>query len=389
MAQALATAVSQAGTVAIDGKGLRTAVASVRDGPPLALVNAFASASGLALGQVGVPGGTSEIAALRELLALLELKGQTVTADAIHCQRETARAIVDKGAHYLFAFKANRFAMYDDALLYLDNPVTQAGDAAKTVTARRCAARSRTGARRGRPACRLSYAHEAGLVLAALAVETKGNEITAIPELLDMLALDSAVVTIDAIGTQKAIAAKKGDYLLACKENQPALHADIEEFFADPALAKECANHRETDAGHGRIEERCARAADAGWLSKRHPQWKGLQSIAAIDCLRRDKKTGATSKETRFYISSLAPDPARLLAASRAHWSIENNLHWTLDVAFGEDDGRTRKDYSALNLAIIRHAALMLKQEPTKIPIKRKRVKAAINPDFRAALLQC
>ena len=153
---------------------------------------------------------------------------------------------------------------------------------------------------------------------------------------------------------------------------------------------RECANHRETDAGHGRIEERCARAADAGWLSKRHPQWKGLQSIAAIDCLRRDKKTGATSKETRFYISSLAPDPARLLAASRAHWSIENNLHWTLDVAFGEDDGRTRKDYSALNLAIIRHAALpMLKQEPTKIPIKRKRVKAAINPDFRAALLQC
>jgi len=239
-----------------------------------------------------------------------------------------------------------------------------------------------------------AYAHEAGLVLAALAVETKGNEITAIPALLDMLALDGAIVTIDAIGTQKAIAAKivakKGDYLLACKENQPALHADIKEFFADPALAKECANHRETDAGHGRIEERSVRAADAGWLAKRHPQWKGLQSIAAIDCLRRDKKTGATSKETRFYISSLAPDPARLLAASRAHWSIENNLHWTLDVAFGEDDCRTRKDYSALNLAVIRHAALnMLTQEPTKIPIKRKRLKAAINPDFRATLLQC
>jgi predicted transposase YbfD/YdcC len=114
-----------------------------------------------------------------------------------------------------------------------------------------------------------------------------------------------------------------------------------------------------------------------------------LQSTAAVDSLRRDKKTGATSKETRFYISSLPPDPARLLAASRAHWSIENNLHWTFDVAFGEDECRTRKDYSALNLAVIRHAALnMLRREPTKIPIKRKRVKAAINPDFRTALLR-
>jgi predicted transposase YbfD/YdcC len=168
-----------------------------------------------------------------------------------------------------------------------------------------------------------AYAHEAGLVLAARAVETKGNEITAIPELLDMLALEGAIVTIDAIGTQKAIAAKivarKGDYLLACKENQPALYADVEEFFADPALAEAYAEHCETDAGHGRIEERCARVANAGWLAKRHPQWKGLQSIAAIGCLRRDKKSGATSKETRFYISSLPPDPERILAASRAH----------------------------------------------------------------------
>jgi predicted transposase YbfD/YdcC len=236
-----------------------------------------------------------------------------------------------------------------------------------------------------------AYAHEAGLVLAARAVETKGN---AIPELLDMLALEGAIVTIDAMGTQKAIAekivARKGDYVLASKENQPALHADVEEFFADPALAKSCAEHPETDAGHGRIEERRARVADAGWLAKRHPHWKGLQSIAAIDCLRRDKKTGAASKETRFYISSLPPDPQRILAASRAHWSIENNLHWTLDVTFREDECRTRKDYSALNLAVVRHAALdILKGEASKIPIKRKRVKAAVNPDFRAALLKC
>lgn len=239
-----------------------------------------------------------------------------------------------------------------------------------------------------------AYAHEAGLVLAALAVETKGNEITAIPELLDMLAIEGAVVTIDAMGTQKAIAAKiieKGaDYVLALKENQGTLYADVEEFFADPALASACQAHRDVGAGHGRIEERSAKAAKADWLAGRHPQWKELRSIAAITCLRTDKKTGAASKETRFYISSLPPDPERLLAASRAHWSIENNLHWTLDVAFSEDDCRTRKDYSALNLATIRHAALnILKREPTKIPIKRKRVKAAINPSFRTALLRC
>lgn len=239
-----------------------------------------------------------------------------------------------------------------------------------------------------------AYAHEAGLVLAARAVETKGNEIAAIPELLDMLALEGAIVTIDAIGTQKAIAAKivarKGDYLLACKENQPALYADVEEFFADPALAEAYAEHCETDAGHGRIEERCARVANAGWLAKRHPQWKGLQSIAAIGCLRRDKKSGATSKETRFYISSLPPDPERILAASRAHWRIENNLHWALDVTFREDECRTRKDYSALNLAVIRRAALnILSRDKSKIPVKRKRAKAAANPEFRAALLKC
>ena len=239
-----------------------------------------------------------------------------------------------------------------------------------------------------------AYAHEAGLVLAARAVETKGNEITAIPELLDLLAIEGAIVTIDAIGTQKAIAAKivekKADYVLALKENQGSLHADVADFFADPALAAGCLDHRRSQAGHGRIEERVARVADAAWLAERHPQWPGLRSIAAITAARTDKKTGAASTETRLYISSLPPDPARLLAASRSHWSIENNLHWQLDVTFREDECRTRKDYAAINLAMMRHAALNhLKREPTKIPIKRKRLKASIDPDFRTALLAC
>ena len=114
------------GPVALDGKGLRCALAKVRSTSPVALVNAFASASGLALGLVGVPHGTGEIAALRVLLDLLDLRGRTVTADAMHCQRETAQAILDKGADYVLGLKANRFAMYDDAVLFLDDPAVQA-----------------------------------------------------------------------------------------------------------------------------------------------------------------------------------------------------------------------------------------------------------------------
>ena len=239
-----------------------------------------------------------------------------------------------------------------------------------------------------------AYAHEAGLVLAARAVDAKSNEITAIPGLLAMLAIEGAIVTIDAIGTQEAIArtiiGKKADYLLALKANQGSLHADVAEFFADPALASACGECRRIEAGHGRIEERKGRAADAAWLAERHPRWAGLRSIAAISATRTDKKTGATSIETRLYISSLPPDPALLLTASRSHWSIENNLHWRLDVTFREDECRIRKDCAAINLARMRHAALnFLTREPTKIPIKRKRLKAAINPQFRTVLLAC
>lgn len=239
-----------------------------------------------------------------------------------------------------------------------------------------------------------AYAHEAGLVLAARAVETKGNEITAIPQLLDLLAIEGAIVTIDAIGTQKTIARKvvdkDADYVLALKENQGSLYRDVADFFADPALASACPECRQTDVGHGRIEEREARAADAAWLAERHPQWAGLRSIAAITATRTDKKTGQTSTETRFYISSLPPDPTRILGACRSHWSIENNLHWQLDVTFREDECRTRKDHAATNLAMMRHATLnLLTREPSNIPVKRKRLKAAINPQFRTALLAC
>lgn len=237
-----------------------------------------------------------------------------------------------------------------------------------------------------------AYAHEAGLILAQRAVDGKSNEITVIPELLDMLAIEGAIVTIDAMGTQKQIAgkiiAKKADYVLALKGNQGTLEEDAALFFADPVLATDCPCHEHTASGHGRIEERCVRAADAAWLARRHPEWTGLASIVSVTARRTIKKTGQTSTETRLYISSLPPDPVRLAAAVRAHWSVENNLHWSLDVAFREDQCRTRKDHSARNLAMIRRAVLnLLRRQPSKLSLKRKRLKAAMSPAFRAAIL--
>jgi predicted transposase YbfD/YdcC len=149
---------------------------------------------------------------------------------------------------------------------------------------------------------------------------------------------------------KKAIARKiidkGGDYLLALKENQGSLHADLE--------------WRLSDAGHGRIEERKARVADAAWLAERHPQWPDLRSIAAIIATRTSKKTRETSTETCLYISSLPPDPAPILSACRSHWSIGNDQHWQFDVTFREDECRTRTDHTATNPVMMRHATLNL-----------------------------
>jgi len=236
-----------------------------------------------------------------------------------------------------------------------------------------------------------AYATEAGLVLAQRAVDGKSNEITAIPELLDMLTLEGAIVSIDARGTQKEIARrivdKGADYVLALKGNQTSLHEDATLFFADHACAEACAREVETDAGRGRIEERQCRVADAVWLAERHPDWKGLRSLAALTARRIDKKTGAESLETRFYITSLEAEPKVILKATRAHWGIENNLHWTMDVTFDEDRCRTRKDNSPLNLAVIRHAGFnILKADKTRGSLRRKRLRACVDPLFRTQL---
>jgi predicted transposase YbfD/YdcC len=148
-------------------------------------------------------------------------------------------------------------------------------------------------------------------VLAQRVVDGKSNEITAIPELLDTLSLKGAIVSIDAMGTQKEIARRIGDrgadYVLALKGNQTSLHDDAALFFADPVCAAECVASAQTDAGHGRIEERSCRVAEANWLAERHPDWKGRRSLAAVTARRIDKKSGRESIQTRYFITSSPP----------------------------------------------------------------------------------
>jgi len=190
------------------------------------------------------------------------------------------------------------------------------------------------------------------------------------------------VITIDAMGCQKKIAEQikqqGGDYVFSLKGNQGNLHDDVKTFFTSslsPAVAS-----ISYDGEHGRIETRSIRATDGiAWLQERH-DWKSLQSIIAVMAKREigDK----VIEETRYFISSLdANDPKRL---ERAHWTIENNLHWALDIAFDEDSNRTRKGHSAANLAVIRHIALnLIKAEKTsKVGIKIKRLKTGWDNDY-------
>lgn len=219
-----------------------------------------------------------------------------------------------------------------------------------------------------------AFASEARIVLGQQRTDEKSNEITAIPKLLELLDIKGSVVSIDAMGCQKEIARKinkkGGDYLLALKGNQTSLHEDIKLFFEDAVLTEDLERYKEIDGGHGRIEtRRCTVTDDIDWLKERH-NWVGLKSIIRVDASVEKNKN--ISEETRYYISSLAADPAKILSSIRSHWAIENSLHWVLDMSFNEDQSRIRKENAPENMAIIRHIALNMIRRTQK---KRQSVK--------------
>jgi len=240
-----------------------------------------------------------------------------------------------------------------------------------------------------------AYVHENHAVFGQLKVDDKTNEITAIPKLLEMLQLKDATVTIDAMGCQRDIAEKivgrGGQYVLALKGNQSALQEDVRTFL-DDVIAQEAASsydyHETIEKAHGRIELRkCWSCGDVDWLVQRH-NWPGLSSMVAVECTRT--VNGGTSTERRYFISSHSGTQAPKLAALiRNHWRVENELHWTLDVSFNEDQCRLRVANAAENLSRIRRISLLLlKNETTcKLGIKSKRAKAGYDRNYLLTLL--
>jgi predicted transposase YbfD/YdcC len=233
-----------------------------------------------------------------------------------------------------------------------------------------------------------AWAVEQRLVLGQVAVDAKSNEITAVPQLLRMLSLDGVVVTADAMACQRAIAAQISDqggaYVLALKANQGTLFEDVKLFLDDPAVA--LAKAETTDGEHGRIEVRqVALSPDIAWLQERHA-WPGLQAIGKVSASRETK--GQTSRETRYFLLSRVFSPERFGEIVRAHWGIENGLHWVLDVTMNEDQLRNRKDHGPENLALLRRLALNLaKLEPSKGSMKGKLKRAGWDDAYLATLL--
>ena len=243
-----------------------------------------------------------------------------------------------------------------------------------------------------------AWATENRMVLGQTRTEAHSNEITAIPELLRVLELKGCLVTIDAMGCQRNIARQAvqggADYLLAMKANQGELHENIKDLIACCERVGwdgvAYSHHEQVGKGHGRLERRqCWAITDPEELAYVDPQrqWASLGTVARVS-YRRDAATDAPT-DTRYYICSYPADAATLLASARSHWSIENSLHWVLDMAFDEDHSRVRTGHADQNLAVIRHLALnLLKQERSaKVGIKAKRKKAGWDFDYLLKVL--
>jgi predicted transposase YbfD/YdcC len=241
-----------------------------------------------------------------------------------------------------------------------------------------------------------AFAADAGVVLGQRKTAEKSNEISAIPELLATLALTGTIVTVDAMGTQTGIAEtivqRGADYVLAVKDNQPRLAESIHDFWR--CFLQHPAGHtphsfvETVDKDHGRVETRRCFAFGQIECLAGPEQWTGLRSFAVVESERWSN--GAAAVERRFYISSLAPDAAALGRAIRQHWSVENRLHWCMDVAFADDQMRARTRFAAHNLAVLKHMVLNLIRLDTrkrKGGIKARRFIAANSPTYREQLM--
>jgi predicted transposase YbfD/YdcC len=241
-----------------------------------------------------------------------------------------------------------------------------------------------------------AWASQAGLTLGQVAVDAKSNEITAIPELLELLDLQDKIVTIDAAGCQKEIAAdiveQGGDYVLAVKDNQPTLHAEIQAAFAAVQSADADAPRESLseNQGHGRRELRIVRVLPAAenLSAAQSGAWMGLLSLVMVLRVVTCKATGVVSQEVAYFISSLRPNACRIGRAIRGHWSIENGLHWVLDVVFREDARRLYDRVAAQNVAFLNRLALsLLRGDSSKDSLKVKRKRAGWDVHYLAQLL--
>jgi len=239
-----------------------------------------------------------------------------------------------------------------------------------------------------------AWAHANRLVLAQEATQEKSNEITAIPKLLELLELKGCIVTIDAMGCQRAIAeqiiAQGGDYVLGLKGNQSALQEGVEDFF-DVAMDGEFAGveydyTEEVDKDHGRLEVRRYWVTEDLRTLPNTRLWQGLRSIGMVE--RRCTIGEQQTVERRYYINSIDAQAKRFAHAVRGHWSVENRLHWRLDVVFAEDASRIRKGNAPTIMTSIRHLCMNLfEQEPSSMRLSKKRRKAAWNDDYRAKVV--
>jgi predicted transposase YbfD/YdcC len=241
-----------------------------------------------------------------------------------------------------------------------------------------------------------AWAGQTGLTLGQVAVEAKSNEITAMPQLLELLDLRQKTVTTDAMGCQKEIAQvikeHKGDYVFAVKDNQPTLHAETQAAFA-AAESSPTSSHRKyttEDSDHGRHECRTVQVlAAAEYLSKPVlSAWLGLLTLVMVIRVVTCQATGVVTTEVSYFISSLRPNAGRIGRAIRGHWSIENGLHWVLDVVFREDARRLYDRTVAENAAFLNRLALsVLRGDPSKGSLKVKRKRAGRNTGYLAQLL--